>query len=170
MKHTKPIPSQQYREIIADLVRKSNSEIVVEIGVYSAKLSKMLSVIPCVRALTIIDHWEEWPNKFSVEHMEDLYQEVQAWADTISKVTVLRKDSNEAAHFFGPETIDFWEHDGGHKYEVLKADIESWLPKVKPGGIMSGDNYEAPSVAQAVDERFPSANIIGKGRVWWARK
>ena len=53
---------------------------------------------------------------------------------------------------------------------MVRADIESWWPKVKPGGILSGDNYEAGSVARAVDELLPERQIVAKGRVWWIRK
>jgi predicted O-methyltransferase YrrM len=169
MAHEKPVPSQVYRETIVDLVKAEQARTVVEIGVYSGKLSKMLAAVPCVRSLTIIDHWEEWPNKFSAEHMENLYQEVQRWADTVPKLTVLRKDSIEAASLFGPESIDLWETDGGHRYERVKGEIETWLPLMKPGGVMCGDNYEHSPLAKAVDEMLPQRQSLAKGRVWWAR-
>ncbi len=170
MIHAKPVPSQIYREHIVALIEKEQSKTVVEVGVYSGKLSKMLAAVSCITSLTIIDHWEEWPNKFSKQHMEDLFQQVSAWAKPIEKVLLLRMYSVEASRMFGPETIDFWETDGDHRYASLLREIEAWYPAVKTGGIMCGDNYEAESVFKAVDERFPNCNTEAKGRIWWIRK
>ncbi len=172
MAHPKPVTSQVYRQTIFDLAisMRPKPRVMVEIGVYSGILSRMLASVPGVESLTIIDHWLEWPNKFSAEHMEGIYQGVKEWADTDDNVHIIREDSVEAAKHFAPLTIDFWQTDGGHRYEVLQAEILTWWPKLKHGAIMCGDNYEAPSVAKAVDESFPVANIIAKGRVWWVRK
>jgi hypothetical protein len=44
--------------------------------------------------------------------------------------------------------------DGDHGYEAVRADIDAWLPKMKPGAVLSGDDYLWPGVKQAVHERF----------------
>ena len=65
--------------------------------------------------------------------------------------------------FKGP--IDLLFHDGGHTYDVVKADISGWVPKVVVGGIVVFHDYN-PSrhnrkkrpwvlgVAKAVGEWF----------------
>lgn len=60
--------------------------------------------------------------------------------------------------------------DGDHTYEAVKADIEAWLPHLKPGGLMCGHDYNYPEfwgVTKAVNE------VLGKvesaGRMWWKR-
>lgn len=57
--------------------------------------------------------------------------------------------------------------DGDHRYEACKADIEAWLPKVKPGGWIAGHDYvdRFPGVVQAVDEAFGGAHEL-RGTVW----
>ena len=42
---------------------------------------------------------------------------------------------------FNDDSLDFVFVDGDHSYEGCKADIEAWWPKLKKGGIMSGDDY-----------------------------
>jgi hypothetical protein len=54
-----------------------------------------------------------------------------------------------------------WVHlDGRHDREGVKADITAWLPKVKPDGWLSGDDYDEikwPRVVSAVRELLPEA-------------
>jgi hypothetical protein len=55
-----------------------------------------------------------------------------------------------------------WVHlDARHDYESVKADIKAWLPKVKSGGWLTGDDYDNdkwPGVVSAVKEMLPEAN------------
>lgn len=61
--------------------------------------------------------------------------------------------SNEAAKLFDDSSIDICFIDAGHSYEAVKNDIESWLPKMKKGSIISGHDYNAwTGVNQAVNE------------------
>jgi hypothetical protein len=42
----------------------------------------------------------------------------------------------------------------------VRSDIASWLPKIKPGGWLSGDDYDEekwPDVVRAVREGLPGA-------------
>ncbi|MCH2139369.1 MAG: class I SAM-dependent methyltransferase [Phycisphaerales bacterium] len=44
--------------------------------------------------------------------------------------------------------------DANHDYDAVVADLRAWRPKVKPGGVLAGHNYDAqwPDVVRAVDE------------------
>ena len=44
--------------------------------------------------------------------------------------------------------------DGDHTYEAVRDDIKAWMPKMRIGAIMSGDDYNWPGVRKAVDEAF----------------
>jgi predicted O-methyltransferase YrrM len=59
----------------------------------------------------------------------------------------------EAAEFFGDRTVDFLMVDTLHYYESTRAEIEAWLPKLTPGGIIWVHDYifEHKGVQQAVD-------------------
>lgn len=66
----------------------------------------------------------------------------------------LRMTSLEAAAQFEDNSVDFIMLDGDHSYEAVHADIEAWLPKMRQGGIMAGDDYLWPGVEKAADEQF----------------
>jgi len=59
--------------------------------------------------------------------------------------------------------------DGGHSYDAVKRDIEAWVPKVQPGGIITFHDYmedpppNNPSEAKpAVDEGMVGYEQIGR--------
>lgn len=78
-------------------------------------------------------------------------------ADTVS---VLVSPSALAASLFADRSLDFVFLDAAHDYDSVKADIAAWLPKVRPGGWLAGDDF-APGVwdgvVRAVNELLPAA-------------
>jgi len=54
---------------------------------------------------------------------------------------ILRMKSVEASLQVPDESLDFVYIDGNHKYAYVMMDIILWLPKIKPGGIISGHDY-----------------------------
>ena len=51
------------------------------------------------------------------------------------------KNSNEAAKDFEDNSLDFVYIDGCHKYKAVKNDILTWIPKVKSGMFLGGDDF-----------------------------
>ena len=76
--------------------------------------------------------------------------------------------SHDAAQTFGREKIRLLFVDGLHTYEAVKADIDDWVPRVIPGGVIVFDDYfplgDHPGVKQAVDE------LVGSGTVGALRR
>lgn len=70
-----------------------------------------------------------------------------------------------AASMFEDESIDFVFVDGDHSTEAVLRDIEIWLPKVKKGGILAGDDIGWDSVKKAVEQKFGSS-YVEKQSVW----
>ena len=70
-----------------------------------------------------------------------------------------------AANMFEDESIDFMFIDGDHSTEAVLRDIEIWLPKVKTGGILAGDDIDWASVKQAVEHKFGSS-YVEKQSIW----
>ena len=105
-----------------------------------------------------VDLWEIRPNDYQLflERMRRL---------DIDFINILREDSGQAASWFEDKTVDFVFIDANHDYEHVCGDIRSWLPKIRPGGILAGHDYGEPcGVKQAVDELIE--NPLIRGTVW----
>jgi hypothetical protein len=72
------------------------------------------------------------------------------------KYQTIKSGSAAAAANFADQSVDFVFIDADHVYDRVKEDILAWLPKVKPGGIIAGHDYNVghPGVLQAVPEIF----------------
>lgn len=59
--------------------------------------------------------------------------------------------------------------DANHSEASVKADIAAWLPRLRVGGIICGDDYTGgDSVRLAVQALLPRHRSMG--RLWWAEK
>ena len=74
--------------------------------------------------------------------------------------------SLQAADLIDDASLDFVYIDGRHDYESVLADLESWWPKLRPGGIFAGHDYlngRLPNgefgVRRAVDEFFADRRL-----------
>ena len=91
-------------------------------------------------------------------------------------VIPIQSTSILAAEQFEDNSLDFVHIDASHEYEDVLNDIKSWYPKVKPGGMITGDDYLWPGVNKAVNEYFkdkaittPYYDTLG-GIVWFHKK
>lgn len=78
-------------------------------------------------------------------------------ADTI---TLIVSDSTSAASLFPDQSIDWVHLDASHDGVSLTRDINAWLPKVRKGGWLSGDDYNSekwPEVVATVKALLPTA-------------
>ena len=83
------------------------------------------------------------------------------------KIQLLISDSVTASRLFTDASFDWVHLDARHDYPSVKADIEAWLPKVKTGGWLSGDDYDEekwPEVVKAVRELLPEAASWSTGQ------
>jgi len=62
----------------------------------------------------------------------------------------LEEFSTGAVKRFAGNSLDFVYIDGDHSYEAVTTDITEWIKKVKPGGIIAGDDY----IRSHRDKRF----------------
>lgn len=98
-----------------------------------------------------------------------LHRNIQAcgYTDTISLIVAR---STTAAGFFPDRSIDWVHLDANHSYEAVRSDIQAWLPKVKKGGWISGDDFDPeqwPGVVGAVRELLPQARPWSRRQWRW---
>lgn len=166
----KPANATTYRNAALALAAAEKPRVLVEVGVYAGALSKLFATLDCLERQVIVDSWEGGYSKFDQAHMDGIAFAVTAWARAQPHVEVMRMRSVDAASLFADDSVDFFHTDGDHSLEGIRSDILHWFPKVRAGGILSGDNYEAPTVAQGVDALLPHRQLGANGRLWWARK
>jgi predicted O-methyltransferase YrrM len=75
---------------------------------------------------------------------------------------IYAKRSLEAAAEITDGSLDLVFIDADHSGAAVRADIAAWQPKLKPGGILSGHNYqpEMAELQQVVDELFPQRELV----------
>jgi predicted O-methyltransferase YrrM len=90
-----------------------------------------------------------------------------AKAGVSGRIVPLRTWSVSAAALFQPESFDMVFIDGGHSYECVMSDIRVWLPLVRKGGILCGDDYNftGDGVKRAVTDSLGTAEVF-EGRIW----
>src|SRR5687768_13145877 len=75
-------------------------------------------------------------------------------AGVSASLRLIPATTREAAkHWRGP--IDLLYVDAGHGYSDVLTDLEAWVPHVRPGGVIAGDDYghpRYPGVQWAWDE------------------
>lgn len=86
------------------------------------------------------------------------------------QIQLIISDSVAAARLFADASLDWVHLDARHDYASLKADIEAWLPKIKSGGWLSGDDYNEdkwPEVVRAVRDLLPGAAVWSNQQWRW---
>lgn len=51
-------------------------------------------------------------------------------------IQILNMTFEAAAEVVAAESVDILHIDGSHRYEDVKRDFETWLPKMRPGGVV----------------------------------
>lgn len=82
----------------------------------------------------------------------------------------IRATSERAARMFDDGSVDLVLIDADHSYEGCISDIRAWLPKVRAGGWIGGDDHHEeyhPGVIKACKEAFGDRYEVFKGANNW---
>jgi hypothetical protein len=88
-------------------------------------------------------------------------------------ISLIVADSLTASTFFADESIEWVHLDARHDRQSVTTDIDAWRPKIKAGGWLSGDDYDAskwPDVVAAVDAQLPGAEPWSINQWRWIRR
>lgn len=153
-----------YHDIYDEAVNRfGDGSVFVEIGTYlgcsAAYLGKAIKDSGKKIEFFTIDTFE--PDSYLPYKPEDSYEQVKkALHDLDLKdfVTPVKGRSLDVAGQF--DTIDFLFIDGAHDYETVRAELETYLPKMNPGGVIAGHDYADPGVNRAVHEVFTDIEVL----------
>lgn len=165
-----------FRAEALKLVVDNGYQSIVEVGVWKGELSKLFYGV--ASKLTLVDPWKvEWnhfmhagfqyectmgePSK-TQDELDEMCRNV---GEAMPHATILRMSSEEASSLFERKSLDFVFIDAIHLCDYCRADISYWLPKIRPGGMLAGDDY-VPShnaVSKAVDEL---SHVRTLDRIW----
>lgn len=164
----------QLLKTILPLVKNEKELKIAEIGVYQGRGTSIWNTILINEGVDYkykaIDHFQG-----STEHIKnfDYYgSTLKNLEPIIERIEVIKNDSTSESKNYDDEYFDIVYIDASHEYEYVKEDILNWLPKVKIGGIICGDDYIAgwPGVVIAVNEIFGNkVNVVGNQQ-WWLKK
>lgn len=163
-----------YRNMVTS---NENGAHFVEVGSFMGKSTSFMAVEIINSGKKIkfdaIDTWigSDEDAHHSMEIIKDgrLYEVfLENMKDLLDYCTPIRTTSVEGAKLYKDKSLDFVLIDAAHDYDNVKADILAWLPKVKEGGVLAGDDWGFEGVNKAVEELLENRYTID-GRTWIVR-
>lgn len=186
MANMPPSPPEQRANAV--LSRINGTAKGVEVGVFAGDMSRALLRMNPDLHLTMVDSWEgdgtaytgdsgDWHAGLTADTQESFFlKAIERTEFARGRRSIMRSRSTDAAMSL-PDTFDFVFLDADHSYEGCKADIEAWLPKVKPGGWLGGHDYENPDfpkfgVTRAVNEFVEASGLeleLAENLCWFVK-
>lgn len=71
---------------------------------------------------------------------------------------IVKGDSAAMASNFQHASLDFAFIDAAHTTEETTRNIFAWMPKIRPGGMLTGHDWNWPSVEKALNDCLPNWN------------
>ena len=169
---------------------KIKNGIIVEVGVYGG--ASILGIVDiCIKngnKIYAIDPWELNTNS-NGEELSEKQNKLHLLTENLKKVRIqlekvvkdleysntlilVQNYSSKVVVNFKDKSVDLAFIDGNHSYNSVKEDIGLWLPKMKEGGVLWGDDYAWKSVRVAVNDFCDKNNIKhnNDGRSWYIVK
>lgn len=167
---------KRYAWLIKQIIER-NYKVGAEIGCQAGNTtSQLLRHCPNLR-LYAVDLWGPVPkhlpggeayyaDDFQTQWIHFYYQ-TKPYRD---RLIILKGVSWLMAEKVEDNSLDFIFIDASHEYEPVCNDILAWTPKLKPGGLLSGHDWDIPGVMAAINEYIPTWKDSGVNKVWYAKK
>lgn len=134
-------------DLPAELNRINFLGVGVEVGSLRGDFAAYLLKNWNGKRLYLIDAWRYTPgahdgNNADPEGQRDnMSAAFRAVYEFGSRAVIVRDSSVMASQLFPDGVLDFVYIDAAHDYESVKDDLRVWIPKVRPGGLVIGDDY-----------------------------
>jgi hypothetical protein len=163
-------PALFLRRFVLEKMPKAST--CAEVGVHRGDFAAMILSVVGPRELHLIDPWRFESEKVyrrslygglmgaSQHRMDARYNRVsKRFSKEVGdgRVMIHRLSSTDALAKFPDDYFDWVYIDGNHLYSYVKADLDGYARKVRPGGYLTGDDYGIAGwwnhgVTKAVDE------------------
>ena len=139
---TKKIPFDR-RNDLGDILQHERFRTGAELGVQEGKYAvQILSHWKSCWKYYLVDCWKTQSNYNDSANNQDQEQNYNHTLKNVRpyvhKVVILRMYTSEAAKIIKNNSLNFVYVDARHDYCGVKADIDDYWPKIRPGGIMAG--------------------------------
>ncbi len=166
----------QEQVILYRLVQKLEAPLcLVEIGSYLGGSAYFLAAAASEAVETATLYCvDTWQNDAMSEGKRDTWKKFITNTQRFStKITPLRGLSHDIGRYFSDE-IDLLFIDGDHSYDSCRDDTETWLPKVKKGGVVLFHDYGWAVGVQKVVNDLVANSILVNGNayqnIFWCNK
>lgn len=135
-------------ELWREFIKSMGCRSVVEVGVWKGAFSEeVLRECGSIESYHMIDPWAtlpDWNKPYNVDskQFDDIYSEaMQATEFAAEKRIVHRGKTSDVASEIEDGSIDYAYVDGDHTLRGITIDLTLILPKVRPGGYLTGDDF-----------------------------
>jgi predicted O-methyltransferase YrrM len=125
---------------------------IVEIGSYLGASTAFMAYAATTKGGVVhaIDTWQN--ESMGAEGLRDTFAEFRANTQPFAHFIVTHRGTSvEIAKREAPIPCDLLFIDGDHHVDAVIADLEHWLPSLKPGGLLAMHDIDHPEVKEAFD-------------------
>jgi len=164
-----------YEYIYKDMVDQADEDsLFVEIGSFKGRSTAFMAVeiansgkkirFDCIDPMQLTSHYVESaqnnPKEFEGYSEEDFHNRL---APVKGYYNLIAMTSDQAVELYQDGSIDFLLIDGDHSYEAVKRDITNWLPKMRSGGLIAGDDAYHEDIQRALYNAAGHLNPVING-------
>jgi predicted O-methyltransferase YrrM len=161
-----------YEYIYKDMIDQAEGEnLFVEIGSYKGKSAAFMAVeiinsgknikFECIDPMILMGDYLNMPENekmgYSAEEFHNRLLPVKDYYKLHQMTSV------DASKLYADNSIDFIMIDGDHSYEGVYNDITNFLPKMRSGGLMTGDDAYSPQIIKAVQDAAKGLEVVSNG-------
>ena len=149
---------------------------LVEVGVYTgascAYMTQRLLNRGTPFEFYAVDLWDKVNDETDYDRIIDstvwlAFQERMRRDNLLQHVRIMQKESALAAADFEDRSVHFVFLDANHTEEHATADINAWLPKIAPGGMLAGHDYGEPCGVKPAVDKLLSGRVSLMGTCWY---
>lgn len=117
----------------------SREYVICEVGSFRGISSELFALH--VKKLYCVDYWTPYSWEYNDDNIKEAESEFDSMMKNYDNIIKIKSKSLDASDMFKDGYLDAVYIDADHAEEFFREDMKAWMPKVKPGGIISGHDY-----------------------------